>query len=184
MDRNPERNDGLRPAPAKHSRVLLLSLDLDGHFGALSAGWEEVLGLKPHELHGASLFDWLHPDDWRAARESLRGDDFRSALRLRHASGDWGWFDIEGGRLIIGGESWVIAVARPRDPGAQRVPASESLFRDVQSPLGTILLAADFALLRLGDRGGRASLERSLKDIIRCTNRASDAIRHWVTARH
>src|SRR5271163_3177087 len=78
---------------------LLAILSTDGivlHANARSA---HVLGVRPDELVGRSLTDFVHPDDLPEMRSRLRGfadvpnGAQKGRCRLRSKTGEWRWFE-------------------------------------------------------------------------------------------
>ncbi len=75
-------------------------IDADGRIQFVSPQVERVLGFRPDEVAGRSIFDFVHPDDApRAALEysetlQKHGEGVPSVLRLRDATGAWIPFEI------------------------------------------------------------------------------------------
>lgn len=81
------------------ARELLLILTTDGIVVHASAGATSILGLRPEDVVGHALTDFIHPDEINEMRDRLRGliDVARSRrkgrCRLRSKSGEWRWFE-------------------------------------------------------------------------------------------
>lgn len=76
------------------SRSVTVVIDLNGVIRYASAGIGELLGVSPAQVVGATVFDWLHPDDFDRAADSLALSEevgplryFPMTFRLRHAHG-------------------------------------------------------------------------------------------------
>ena len=76
------------------SRSVTVVMDLNGIVRYASAGIGELLGVPPSQVVGATVFDWLHPDDFDRAADSLVLSEevgpmryFPMTFRLRHAAG-------------------------------------------------------------------------------------------------
>jgi PAS domain S-box-containing protein len=81
------------------ARELLTILGTDGIVRHASAGATRALGLRPDELVGRALSDFLHPDDVNETSERLRGvadtpnETRKGRCRLRSNTGEWRWFE-------------------------------------------------------------------------------------------
>jgi two-component system, cell cycle sensor histidine kinase and response regulator CckA len=81
------------------ARELLTILSTDGTILHASAGSMRALGLRPDELIGRAISDFVHPDDVSETRERLRGiadvpnGTRKGRCRLRSKSGEWRWFE-------------------------------------------------------------------------------------------
>ncbi len=87
---------------------LLCITDLNGHFRNLNLAWEKMLGYSREELKNRQFFDFVHPDDIEATRESLGhlavGEDvmgFVNRYRCKDGSYRWiEWRSASDGRLV------------------------------------------------------------------------------------
>lgn len=78
------------------SSDLMLRCGFDGVIIATNPAWTSVLGWREHELVGASLFDFIHPDDLThtasGAQELANGiSHHRFDNRYRHRDGGYRW---------------------------------------------------------------------------------------------
>ena len=69
----------------------------DGTYRYVSPASKELLGYKPDELIGKSVFDYFHPDDSAkvgvAHRSTLEGAPFTVAYRLRRKDNEYVWVE-------------------------------------------------------------------------------------------
>lgn len=70
---------------------LVVATRTDGEILLVNPAWEDMLGWRPEDLIGRSIFEFMHPDD-RAASRAIP-DDRRSVVnftnRYRHRDGSW-----------------------------------------------------------------------------------------------
>ncbi len=104
-------------AIADSSFDLICELDAECRFVYLSPSFGATTGLEPGALLGASLFERLHPEDktrltseYTAALSGQRVG--RCEHRLRHASGDYRWFESALQGIGAGDERRVVMVSR------------------------------------------------------------------------
>jgi two-component system cell cycle sensor histidine kinase/response regulator CckA len=81
------------------ARELLAILSPDGIVVHASAGSEATLGLRPEELVGRTLTEFVHPDDAEEIRVRLQlaenpNDLGKGRCRLRSKTGEWRWFEV------------------------------------------------------------------------------------------
>lgn len=57
------RSDAIMQLLSETLPDIVYSLDTDGNFISISSAVENILGYKPDEILGRSMFDFLHPDD-------------------------------------------------------------------------------------------------------------------------
>jgi two-component system cell cycle sensor histidine kinase/response regulator CckA len=82
------------------ARELLAILSTDGIVLHASAGSTRVLGLRPDELVGRALSDFVHPDDLAETQDRLRGladapkETRKGRCRLRSKAGEWRWLEM------------------------------------------------------------------------------------------
>src|SRR5580692_5570181 len=105
MSQRPALEPNLSATPEQLSalldcaRELLAILSTDGTILHASAGSMRALGLRPEELIGRAISDFVHPDDFSETRERLRGvadvpnETRKGRCRLRCKSGEWRWFE-------------------------------------------------------------------------------------------
>jgi PAS domain S-box-containing protein len=81
------------------ARELLTIVNTDGIILHASAASMSVLGVRPDELVGRAITDFVHPDDLKAARNRLQGtadlakETRKGRCRLRSKAGEWRWFE-------------------------------------------------------------------------------------------
>jgi PAS domain S-box-containing protein len=105
MSQRPALEPNLTTTPEQLSalldcaRELLAILSPDGIILHASAGSTRALGLRPDELVGRTISDFVHPDDAGEMRERLRGianvpnDTRKGRCRLKSKLGEWRWFE-------------------------------------------------------------------------------------------
>lgn len=81
------------------ARELLAILSAEGVILHASAGSATALGLRPEELVGRTLTDFVHSDDAEEIRVRLQlvenpHDLGKGRCRLRSKSGEWRWFEV------------------------------------------------------------------------------------------
>ena len=93
---------------ARFRSLLETALDIitvigpDGRFRYQSPALERVLGYRPEELAGQSVFEFIHPDDQARERRALEagsaggGAIRNSECRFRHKNGSWRILDVVG----------------------------------------------------------------------------------------
>jgi two-component system, cell cycle sensor histidine kinase and response regulator CckA len=105
MSQRPALEPNLTTTPEQLSalldcaRELLAILSPDGIILHASAESARVLGLRPDELVGRGLSEFVHPDDYAVARglqDGIAGvpnDTRKGRCRLRGKTGEWRWFE-------------------------------------------------------------------------------------------
>jgi PAS domain S-box-containing protein len=128
-------------ALVQNSSDVILLLDADGTVRYVSPSVEWILGYAPEQLAGQNLFEYAHPVDQAAARESLGlamrrpGTPFAHEFRLLHADGFWIYLETVTNSLLNQPSVHAIVVnarditARKRAEEALR--ESEARFRAV-----------------------------------------------------
>ncbi len=82
------------------AREMLVILSPDGIILHASAGSTRALSLRPDELVGRALCDFVHPDDLQETRDRLRGladaptESRKGRCRLRSKAGEWRWLEM------------------------------------------------------------------------------------------
>jgi len=88
--------DALGRFVLERSHDLIALVDLSGTVVYASPSWS-ALGWEPAQLVGEHGLDLIHPDDLALARSALErvgeGQEMEVTLRIRRASGAWGFFD-------------------------------------------------------------------------------------------
>jgi PAS domain S-box-containing protein len=105
MSQRPALEPNLTTTPEQLSalldcaRELLAILSPDGIILHASAESARVLGLRPDELVGRGLSEFVHPDDYAVGRGLLDGiagvpnGTRKGRCRLRSKTGEWRWFE-------------------------------------------------------------------------------------------
>ena len=81
-------------------------IDGENRYKYVSPNVRAVLGYHPDELRGKSPFDFLHPDDMRAALSCVEqasvapGEVSFARVRFRHNDGTWRWIDASVRNLL------------------------------------------------------------------------------------
>ena len=79
---------------------IVVIIDAEGHIRFANPQLEKALGLRPEDVIGKNIFDFIHPDDIRRAAleyaETVQkpGEGVPSVLRIRDAHGTWIPFEI------------------------------------------------------------------------------------------
>ena len=157
----------------RNSSDLLGVVDARNHLTYVSPAVETVLGYSHHDILGANVARWFHPDDLERARLALDGlpegeDSGRLLLRLRHADGSWRWVEANAVNLL-GDPSVAGVVVNCRDV-TERVEAEHLVRASVtqQAAAATLgreaLAGADFD--QLAER--TVHLVRSTLDVQSC----------------
>lgn len=82
----------------ENANDLIIETTSDGRFLYVSSNHYEILGYKPEELLGQSVFDKMHPDDSpQVLANFIQGvsnlSTGRASFRYMHKDGDWRWFE-------------------------------------------------------------------------------------------
>lgn len=84
---------------------MICQTDASGIYCYVSPSYQNILGYKPEEFLGKSIFDFLHPDDmervatavWNAIINRTSG---KEEFRYRHAAGHYIWQETTGNLLF------------------------------------------------------------------------------------
>ncbi len=129
-----------RRALSQQSADLVALVDGQGVVRYASPSYERVLGHSGAALAGASLLDFLHPDDRADAAAALerrredRGDSTETELRVRHADGTYRWLASTGVNLLHDPLIQGIIITS-RDIGARRETEAALAFQAGHDPL-------------------------------------------------
>lgn len=105
MSQQPSLDPTAAPSPEQLSALLncghqlLFILSADGIVRQASAGATGILGLRPEELAGRDLTDFMNGDDASEMRDRLRGlvnapaSPQTGRCRLHTKSGEWRWYE-------------------------------------------------------------------------------------------
>jgi PAS domain S-box-containing protein len=80
-------------------------LDQQGDFIFASPNVEKVLGFKPSDMLGSTLFDYVHPDeaaDIANHFNTIKGQDYHEIgyFRFKDATGEWRWLETKLANLL------------------------------------------------------------------------------------
>jgi PAS domain S-box-containing protein len=105
MSQHPSLEPSLAPTPEQLSTLLdcahemLMILGADGIVLHANAGSSHALGVRPEELLGRNLKEFVHPDEMNEIGDELRGaadvsnGTGKRRCRLRNKTGEWRWFE-------------------------------------------------------------------------------------------
>ena len=201
----------LRRSEARHRLLAEYSTDMiskhrpDGHYSYVSAACRQLLGYEPAELLGQNAYDYYHPEDLAAIRESHPSTTEplcipTVAYRVRRKDGQYIWFetvskpvrDPESGSILK-----IIAVSRDitvRRRAAERLSESEARMRGILDTAGDgIVTVNEAGLIELFNHGAELlfgySAEEVLGQDIRMLMSTADAAhfehraRKWIGSR-
>jgi PAS domain S-box-containing protein len=157
---------------------IVVIIDAEGHIRFSNPQLEKVLGLRPEDVIGKDIFDFIHPDDNRRAAleyaETVQtpGEGVPSILRIRDAHGAWIPFEIIANNQLSDPEiRGVIFTARDlrfrRDVESVIRAANADVEKQVAER--TTELAKANASLRLENQSRRET-ERQLQNTISLLN--------------
>ena len=139
----------------QNSSDLITLVGADGTILYSSPALERVLGYRPEERVGRSIFDLLHPDDAARARglfaEGLGSPGVRLKLEVRQRHRDGSWRDVEvTGTNLLDDPSTGAVVLNSRDVTERRraeeaLKQSEERFRQLFEQSADALLVHDEA---------------------------------------
>lgn len=151
----PPTGPAWRWALIDHAPDVVTVLEPDGRIRFGSPSVERVLGHKPKDLVGQSIYALLHPDDRERGRvvidAALAHDGLSPATELRvfHQDGEWRWIEILAERLILGDGSVISGVlVTSRDVTERRLSeealrTSESLYRSAVTAMEEGIIVQD-----------------------------------------
>ncbi|WP_290812731.1 histidine kinase N-terminal 7TM domain-containing protein [Halovivax sp.] len=163
----------------------------DGEISYASPSVRTVLGYRPVELVGESVFDYVHDDDRPRAIEAFEGlrtgsdDETRFEYRGRHRDGSW--VGLEGGSVdlldndIVGGVVVSIRDVTERNERERELERTNQrldefagvISHDLQSPIGLAKTYAGMA----GESGSREDV-RMIEEVL---DRMETMIRRFLT---
>ncbi|MCJ2043185.1 PAS domain S-box protein [Methylobacterium sp. J-078] len=95
LERRVEERTRERDRTWKVSQDMMIVVDAGGAFRAVSPAATRILGWKPGEMIGRSVFDFIHPDDIElsvsALNEAIGVELARVENRYRHKDGSYRW---------------------------------------------------------------------------------------------
>jgi PAS domain S-box-containing protein len=195
-----EQQDTLRLAYeqqliTENIRDLIGMLDQGGRYLYASPSYRHVLGYSPATLIGASMFDFVHPDDLPGVRElwgrAASSETIQATLRARHADGSWRWLDITGTVIVRQGAPSVVMVSR--DVTERRRLEAELLQSQKMETVGRLAggVAHDFnnlltaitgyADMALATVAPDDAVREDLDAILKATQRAASLTRQLLT---
>ncbi len=157
---------------------IVVIIDAEGHIRFSNPQLEKVLGLRPEDVIGKNIFDFIHPDDLRRAAleyaETVQkpGEGIPSLLRIRDAHGTWIPFEIiANNRLVDPDIRGVVFTARDLRFRRDVESVIRAANADVEKQIGerTTELAKANASLRLENQSRRET-ERQLQNTISLLN--------------
>lgn len=106
-------------------RDMVVQVDTLGRYEYVSPSHDAVLGYRPADLLGHTLFDGLHPDDVEQVRSMADrivsgGAPFRIEVRYRHAQGHFLWLEAIGNPLCDESGRVIGALIGSRDVTARK----------------------------------------------------------------
>lgn len=161
----------------ENSTDLVTVIGIDGRITYLGPSLERLLGYRPEEMLGRSVFDFLHPNDVAGARATLEevvahpGLMLTAEVRFRHRDGRWRWLEGTGGVLSRDGQRLGILV-NSRDITERRavqraLSESEESFRNLfDSVTEMIFIQGDDRLLINVNQATCAILGYSREELI------------------
>ena len=162
---------------------IVVIIDAEGHIRFSNPQLERVLSLRPEDVIGKDIFDFIHPDDVRRAAleyaETVQknGEGVPSVLRIRDAQGTWIPFEIIANNQLGDPEiRGVIFTARDlryrRD--VESVIRAANADVEKQAAERTTELAKANASLRLENQSRRET-ERKLQNTVSLLNATLDS---------
>ncbi|MEM7035259.1 MAG: PAS domain S-box protein, partial [Chloroflexota bacterium] len=152
-----EAEDALRRSEAYFRSLIgnisdiITLIDAEGIIQYESPSITRVLGYQPNELVGENVFDFIHPDDRKSARNQLEQglnyavEEPSIELRIRHKDGSWHILEAIGNNLL---DDPVIAgiVVNSRDVTERRQLEAQLRFAQKMEAVGQLTagIAHDF----------------------------------------
>lgn len=160
-------------------------VDTDGMILYVSPTHTTVLGYQPEELLGATIFEFLHPEDLEEAQSIFRSElsslaKTRVEFRARHAKGHYLWLEALG-NLMLDEQNQVIAVVlgcrdiTERKNTEEELRGSEERYRSLVENISDVIYTLDTqgkilyispAVERLSKYKAEDLLNRSFTDFI------------------
>ena len=154
----------------QHAADVLAVIGPDGVRRYVSPAVQRILGYRPEDLVGSSIFDLIHPDDALTAHAlfaetvATEGGTRTLELRLGHRDGSWRWLEVTGTNLLhdpaVAGvvlNSRDVTERRALERDARRHAAEQTaLLRVSQAAIASLDLdrvLAEIALATLGMAG-------------------------------
>jgi len=161
------RTETLFNTIVENSLDAMVILDGEGNFTYSSPSYERILGFRPNERVGGSLYERIHPDDVQSVATAFgqfieqQGAPLHAEVRARHKDGSWRHIEAVGVNLLDHPSVRGIVVTlrdvsetRRAEQGLQRSKEKLRLYLD-SSPDAIYINDADGTLLY-----GNAAAER------------------------
>jgi PAS domain S-box-containing protein len=94
-------------ALAEQSSDIIVLINREGAITSANPAVKRILGFKPEERIGGSIFEFVHPDDLMLATDkfnksfrNVNAPDSQFEIRIRHKDGSWHTFELVGRKLI------------------------------------------------------------------------------------
>ncbi|MFC3477169.1 PAS domain-containing protein [Halobacterium litoreum] len=136
-----------------YSTDRLSVLDEDGRYVFASPAVERTMGYAPSELVGTASFEYIHPEDRAAVRETFEAilsdpeATYETEYRFRSADGEWRWVEARGQNCLddpaIEGvvvNSWDVTERKERE---EALAAERALTESVFAALPDVFYAFD-----------------------------------------
>ena len=149
-----------------HSLDGIVMTDANGQITYCAPSVTKLSGYEPQHLLGHSILDFVHPDDFDAAKLSIFvGVTKKSVLddyvvvRLKHSNGNWVWCIVRGRNLLDNPAFNSIVIYFTDDSRRKktegRLKESEALFRHLLNNLstGVILLDSTYKMVMCNKAG-------------------------------
>ncbi len=170
-------------------------LDHSGSFVYLSPSVQRTLGYAQVALIGATLFDYVHPQELEALADfwqQLRVQgQAQLTYRYQHADGSWRWLDTQGSIFAQDDETYAVLVGRDiteRRRLEEQLMQSQKLeaigklaggvAHDFNNLLVVIIGCAELAMLGLP---ADSPVHTDLEEILKASRRASGLTRQLLT---
>lgn len=189
-----ESEDRYRLITERATDIICL-VDREGHMAYMSPSVQQALGYAPVTLIGASVFDYIHPQDISLVQERwqelLRYGQAYVTYRSRHADGSWRWLDVQGSLFSEDHSSLAVIVGRDITERrrleeqlfqAQKLEAIGQLAGGVAHDFNNLLVViAGSAELALCDLSEDHAVRADIQEILKASQRASNLVRQLLT---
>jgi PAS domain S-box-containing protein len=155
-------------AIVEESNDVISVVDADGRFQYQSPSLERVLGYSPAATVGDTAWEYIHPDDREAVRETfeewLATSETTEPIeyRARHADGSWRWMEAHGNNQLDNPavEGYVVnsrdvTARRERDQEVREIRSQYRTLVENFPDGGVFLFDEDLRYVRAGGEGLR-----------------------------